>query len=104
MNKAIELLKEALNYGDSLPRYIDTKEQLLTKYIKAAIAELAKQPDLETENEDLQRRLMSHIKGESVENICSKCHKHFWNVDDEAIICPFCKCGDMPLHPERNQK
>lgn len=56
---------------------------------------------LEAKNKDLQRRLTSHIKGESVEHICSKCRKHFWNVDDEAIICSFCGCGDMPLHPEK---
>ena len=50
------------------------------------------------EIKDLERRLESHIKGESIEHICRECGKKYYNVDDEPIICPWCNCGYMPAN------
>lgn len=61
---------------------------------------IRKNEKLQTENDDLHRRLTSHIKGESIEHICPSCNHHFWNVDDEPIKCVFCGCEEMPNHPE----
>ena len=39
---------------------------------------------------ELERRLLEHLKGHSLEAICDECSSHYWYVDDETIICPHC--------------
>ena len=43
---------------------------------------------------ELERRLLEHLKGHSLEAICDECSSHYWYVDDEPIVCPRC-------HPEQ---
>jgi len=56
--------------------------------------------ELQAKNKDLQRRLLSHISGESVKHTCQDCLRSFWNVDDEIIKCPFCDSEKMPFTQE----
>ena len=39
---------------------------------------------------ELERRLLEHLKGHSLEAICDECSSHYWYVDDETIVCPHC--------------
>ncbi len=36
-------------------------------------------------------RLESHMKGEGCKHFCQNCTKPIWFVDDEPMICPYCK-------------
>jgi hypothetical protein len=39
----------------------------------------------------LERRLLEHLKGHSLEAVCSDCANHYWYIDDEVIVCPHCR-------------
>ena len=45
---------------------------------------------------DLQRRLISHQKGEAIDAKCHVCKKAYCHVDDEPIRCPFCGVDGRP--------
>ena len=40
---------------------------------------------------ELERRLLEHLKGHSLEAVCDDCSSHYWYVDDELIVCPHCR-------------
>ena len=46
---------------------------------------------------ELERSSLEHLKGHSLEAICDECSSHYWYVDDETIVCPYC-------HPEQALK
>lgn len=46
--------------------------------------------NLQVENEEYARRLLSHMKGEGVKATCD-IHGDWWYVDDEPIVCPSCR-------------
>ena len=62
------------------------KEEILTRLSTAL-----------SEAEDLRRRVISHIKGESCKHFCRECRKPIWFVDDEDMTCPFCGATGFPV-------
>ena len=47
--------------------------------------------ELEAEIKRLNTIILEHKKGHSIEAECEECLKQFWYIDDDPIVCPYCK-------------
>lgn len=89
--KIIELETEIKEARKGVFGFMIKNDETLTEGMNRNYAEFDDcRSQLQVENKDLKRRLLSHCKGEAVEGQCFECKKSYWYVDDEPIVCPYC--------------